>query len=280
MSDSGLSWRDQLARVRQAVLVQEKRREVEKRLEQERNEEALTARLKEDTPEALSQRMSSLRQNFDHAARKLYPLPLLEQMQQDITDMRDQLHFYVDCMKSFPKVFSPAHRQALPALLDDVSGLIKGLDRQIAQWQTVKQALDKTRFRPRVSEDDAKLVAIAKDFSQRAHDVQLSIPGDYFSREGGNFWTADYDGSVLGYVKYWVNDGVVTFAFTTLDEVNYNKLVRALLYRFGAEGPMAKPLPGIRVKITFPKEAKFFSDLGFIRTETKGPSEWIYTREL
>lgn len=280
MSDSGLSWRDQLTQVRQRVLDQEKRREVEKRLERERNEEALTIRLKEDTPEALSQRMTALRQKFDAAARKFYPLPLLEEMRQNISDMSDLLNFYVDCIKSFPKVFSQGHRQAFPGLQDEASTLTKNIDKQLGQWQAVKVVLDKTQFRPRASDDDPKLVTLTKEFSERAHDVTLSIPGDYFGREGENFWVADYDGKVLGYVKYWANEGVVTFAFSPIEEVNYNKMLRGLLYRFGAQGPMPKPLAAIRVKITYPKEVKFFSDLGFVRSETKGPSEWIYSREL
>jgi hypothetical protein len=280
MADIGLSWRDQLNRARQVVLQQEKRREVEKRLARERNEEALTARLKEDTPEAISHRMTELRQRFDHAARKLYPLPQLDEMQRDIEDLGDLLRFYVDCIKSFPKVFSPAHRQTFATVLSDIEGLANGLKRQLAQWEKVKELLDKTRFRPRQGEDDATLVAIAKEFSERAHDVTLSIPGDYFSREGDNFWTVDCGGKTLGYMKYWPAEDVVTFAVAQTDDVNFNKFLRGLLYRFGADGPMSKPLAAIRVKITFPKEAKFFADLGFIRTETQGPSDWIYSREL
>lgn len=280
MAESGLGWRDQLTRVRSVVLEQEKRREVEKRLEQERNEGRLTERLKQDTPEALSHRLNDIKQRFDHVSRKLYPLPQLEAMSQEITDLRDLLAFYVDCMKSFGKVFNQSHRTMFPSLLSDVEGVVKGLERQIKQWTEIKPLLDKTQFRARKQEDDGPLVAITKEFSERAHDVTLSIPGDYFARENQNFWTIDTDGKVMGYMKYWAREDVVTFALAQPAEVNFNKFLRGLLHKFGAECPMGKPLAALRVKITFPREAKFFADLGFIRTETKGPSEWIYQREL
>ena len=73
-----LSWRDQLTKVRDQVVEQEKRREIEKRLERERNEETLGRRLKSDTPEALAARFGEIRRAFDRDARKCYPLPQLE----------------------------------------------------------------------------------------------------------------------------------------------------------------------------------------------------------
>jgi len=280
MAESGLSWRDQLSRVRNVVVEQEKRREVEKRLERERNEGRLTERLKEDTPKALSHRLTELKQRFDHAARKLFPLPQIQAMSQEIIDLHDLLAFYVDCMRSFTKVFNQSHRSMFPSLLNDVKGVMKGMERQLKQWGAIKPILDNTQFRPRTSDDDAILVTIAKEFSQRAHDVPLSIPADYFSRENRDFWTIESEGKAIGYVKFWPRDEVVTFAVAQPNDINVNKFLRGLLYKFGAEGPLPKPQTAIRVKITFPREAKFFSDLGFIRTETKGPSEWIYTREL
>ena len=278
--DEGLSWRDQLSKVRGKVVELEKRREVEKRLERERNEEALARRLKQDTPEALAQRFSESHRNFDYNARRFYPLPQLEKVSEEITEFADLLNFYTDCIKSFPRVFSPAHKAAFASLLADIAELRRGLDRQLGQWREIKAALDALQFRRRKPSDDAALVAAAKSFSDRAHKVPLSIPSDFFSRETDNFWVADCQGTPTGYMKYWPQEKVLTFALECGEKVNFTKYVRGVLYKFCAQGPLSEPLPVARVRIGFVREVKFFTDMGFVRAETKGPTDWIYQREV
>lgn len=275
-----LSWRDQLTKVRDHVVEREKRREVEKRLERERNEEALSRRLKEDTPEALAARFGEIRRAFDRDARKCYPLPQLEEALAALTNFGDLLRFYNDCMKQFPKVFTPAHKTAIPAQLRELAETQQGLDRQLTQWREVKAALDRVQFRPRKPSDDAPLVAVAKLFSNRAHKVSLSLPNDYFSRENANFWVAELDGKAIGYVKYVPADQALSFAVEPGDKVNFNRFVRALLWKFCTQGPLPQPLPQARVRIAFVREVKFFTDMGFVRAEVKGPSDWIYQREV
>ena len=275
-----LSWRDQLTKVRDHVVEQEKRREIEKRLEQERNEETLGRRLKSDTPEALAARFGEIRRAFDRDARKCYPLPQLESALTALTDFGDLLRFYNDCMKQFPKVFTPAHKTGIPALLRELAEVQQGLDRQLGHWREVKTALDRVQFRPRKASDDAPLVALAKGFSDRAHKVSLSLPNDYFSRENANFWVVELDGKPIGYVKYVPADQALNFAVEPGDKVNFSRFIRALLWKFCSQGPLPQPLTHARVRIAFMREVKFFTDMGFVRAEVKGPSDWIYQREI
>jgi hypothetical protein len=280
MAAGELSWRDQLTKVRDRVVEQEKRREIEKRLEQERNEEALGRRLKQDTPEALAARFGDIRRAFDRDARKFYPLPQLEEALKALTDFGDLLRFYNDCMKQFPKVFTPAHKTGIPALLRELAELQQGLDRQLAQWREVKTGLDHVQFRARKSSDDLPLVTVAKTFSDRAHKVGLSLPNDYFSRENTNFWVAEMEGKPIGYVKYMPADQALNFAIEPGDKINFSKFIRALLWKFCSQGPLLQPLPHARVRVAFVREVKFFTDMGFVRAEVKGPSDWIYQREI
>ena len=279
-SDEGLSWRAQLGRLRGRVVQMEKRREVERRMQRERNEDAVRKRLKEDTPEALSAKCAEIRRQFDHAVRKFYPLPSIEDALQSIGDFGDLLRFYLDCMRSFGKLFSAQQKTTIRTLLNDLGNLQRGLDRQLAQWREVKTWRDKTTFRARQDSDDSSLVAAAKAFSERAHKVPLSIPGDYFSNEKDNYWVAECDGAVAGYVKYWPAENVLTFALVLTGKVNFNKFVRALLHKFCVEGPVRDRVKAVRVRIGYVREVKFFTDMGFVRAETKGPSDWIYQRAL
>jgi len=282
MSDEqALSWRDQLTRVREQVVEMTGRRETEKRLQRERNEDSLKEKLKEDTLEALNQRAGDIRRNSDRAARRFYPLPHIEAVLSDLSDFGDLLRFYVDCMKSFGRVFPPTYKTALPQMLGDLGALQRGLDRQLGQWRTIKDIVDNTVFRQRQTQDNAALVAVAKTFSDRAHKISLSIPGDLFAHEGENFWVAACGEAVLGYIKYWPDDKVVSFALSPAEKVNFNKFVRGLLHKFHMNKEIfPEAAPAVRVRVRYVRETKFFTDIGFVRSETLGPSDWIYQRDL
>lgn len=279
-SEEGLSWRDQLTHVRGRVVQMQKQRETDKRMQRERSEQALTERLRDDTPEVLNARYADIRRRFDRAARKFYPLPRIEEALKSITEFGDLLRFYADCMTSFGKVFSPQHKTTIRSLLGDLGTLQRGLDRQLVQWRDVRAWVEKTTLRERKASDDAPLATAAKAFSERAHRVPLSIPGDYFAHEKDNFWVADCEGTVIGYVKHWAAENVLTFALMPQGKVNFNKFVRGMLYKFCIEGPMENKMRAVRVRIGYVREVKFFTDMGFVRTETKGPSDWIYQRDL
>jgi len=279
-NDEGLSWRDQLKQVRTRVVTLEQRREADKRLQRERNEESLRARLKEDTPEVLAQKLNEVRRLSDRAARRFYPLPHVQKVLKDIGEFGDLLRFYSECMKPFGRVFTTNHKTTITKLLGELGNLQRGLDRQLGQWRELHTIMEKTSFRPRQASDNAPLVAAAKAFSERAHNIPLSIPGDFFAYENESFWVADCEGEVLGYVRYRPDDKAVTFALTPGTQVNFKKFVRGLLHKFHTAGPLPDKMDAVRVRIGYVREVKFFTDMGFVRAETKGQSDWIYQRQL
>lgn len=276
----GLSFREQLEQVRGRVLVMEERRTTEKHLQRQRNEQALRVQLKQDTPEALNQQFNEIRRLSDRAARRFYPLKHLEEVLKDIGEFGSLLRFYADCMKQFGKVFTANHKTAIPKLLGELGNLQHGLDRQLGQWRLLQSVIENTTFRARQASDDAALVSTAKAFSERAHNVPLSIPGDYFAHEGEHFSVAECEGAVLGYVKYWPEDKVITLALSPATKVNFSKFVRGLLHKFHTAGILPEEPKAVRIRIGYVREVKFFTDMGFVRAETKGPSDWIYRREL
>ena len=279
LNDS-LSWQQQLKSIRSDVVEREQRRATEKRLMRERNETSLRERLKEDTPEALNTRFNDIRKASDRAARKFYPLPHIEQVLSDLKDYGDLLRFYADCMKQFGKVFTPAHKTTIKKLLGELGNLQRGLDRQLRQWRELQPVIEGAVFRAKTPADDPAVVVAAKTFSDAAHNVPLSIPADFFANEGSNFYVAETEGKVFGYVKYWPEEKVVTLALAPLEGMNFKKLVRGLLHKFHTNGPLDETFEAVRVRIGFVREVKFFTDIGFVRAETKGPSDWIYKRDL
>ena len=278
--NEALSWREQLKGVRNHVIERQEQRATEKRLQRERNETSLGEKLKEDTPEALNHRANEIRKVSDRAARRFYPLPHIEAVLSEIGDFGALLRFYADCMKPFGKLFSQNHRVTITKLLGELGTLQRGLDRQLAQWRSIHDVMQQTSFRPKQSSDDAALVETAKTFSTRAHNVPLSIPGDFYTHETENFWVIDCAGTVLGHIKYWPEDKVITFALSPDVKVNFNKFVRGILHKFYSENAIPESSDAVRVRIGFVREVKFFTDMGFVRGETKGPSDWIYHREL
>ena len=278
--DTGLSWKDQLGAVRTRVLEQEQQRAMEKKLLRERNETTLGKRLETDTAEAMTQQLADCRERFDHGVRRFYPLPHIESVGEELKTLYDLLVFYKGCLGEFARVFTPAHKTAIPRLMGEIEDLRRGLDRQLQQWREVKEVLEGTVFRPRADADNEPLMTVAKAFSVRAHKVTLSIPSDYFAHEKETFWVAQNGEFILGYIKLFPEDEVVAFALAPHKKVNFNKFIRGMLYRFLADGPLPKTANAVRVRITFVREVKFFTDLGLVRVEVKGPSDWVYQRDF
>jgi len=278
--NSARSWRAQLQNVRRRVVEMQEQRDTARRLQRERNEDSLRKRLKEDTPDALTHKFNEIRRKSDRAARRFYPLSHIEAVLSELSNFGDLLRFYSDCMKSFGKVFQPAHKTTIKGLLGELGALQRGLDRQLGQWRAVNSALEALAFRPRRTSDNSALVTVAKAFSDRAHKIPLSLPGDFFAHENENFWVAETGDTILGYLKFWPEDKLVTFALASAEKINFKKLVRAILYKFHTDGPLSEPLKAVRVRLGYVREVKFFTDIGFVRAETKGPSNWIYQRAI
>lgn len=280
MGNNELSWKGQLDIVRNRVKEQEKQREIEKKLLRERNENSLRERLNTDTAESLSARFADCRGRFDVGVRKFYPLAHIEAVAKDLDTLKELLVFFTGCMKDFAQVFTPEHNTEIPRLLREIADLRKGLDRQLQQWQEVRDTLDGMVFRARADADNEPLVTVAKLFSERAHRVQLSLPSGYFAHEEDNFWVAQNGEFILGYVRFFPEEKVVAFAVVPHQKVNFNKFIRGILSEFLTAGPLTEKMSAVRVHITYGREVKFFTDLGFSRVEIKGPSDWIYQRDL
>jgi hypothetical protein len=280
--DHGLSWKDALSKVRRNVVEQENQRELERRLEQERNESDLRERLKVDTAESLNARTQAIRADFDQAVRKFCPIGDLDKVREAQQNLHDLLRFYESCFKRFGQVFSARHKSDIPRLRKELEELRRLLNRQDRQWKAIAEVLEEVSFVPRTPEHDEALLIVARDFSQRAHGIELSIPADYFVHESENFWVVETTEHVLGYVKLVEEDGArrLVFALSPVGKMNFNKYVRGILYKFATEGPPPEKLSAIRVRVTYQREVKFYTELGFTRTEIKGPSDWIYERPV
>jgi hypothetical protein len=143
----------------------------------------------------------------------------------------------------------------------------------------VEEILDATEFRPRNEGDKERLLDIAKTFSQEAFNMTLSLPSDYFAGEAENFWVAECDHGVYGYVTWWPEDQCLSFALVEPIKTNFRKLVRGFLYKFCRYGPVADQIDAINIRLSAPSEFKLFQDLGF-RRSSAGPMGQVCTCEL
>ena len=278
--DSGLSWREQLASVREDVEQMAQRREEEERLQLERSRESLKERLSSDTPQSLLQQLQDLRKECDRAARRLFPPEALAAALRGVLDFEKRLLFYKGCQKEFDDLFTPQINQTISRCLSDLENTKKGLNRQIGQWRQLLEVLQDIGFRAKTEEDNRALTQAAKTFSERAHSIALSIPNDFFAGEDEGFHVVTHGESVIGHVKWWDDRGVITFAVSPPDKVNFPKFVRGVLFK-AYQGPLAdKKQDGVRLRLSMSREVKFFTDLGFVRKETVSVSEWIFVRPL
>ena len=168
----------------------------------------------------------------------------------------------------------------------DLGEVQRGFDKQLSQWRAIERVLADSQWRGRQSEDDGPLVDIAKTFNEEAHGVPLSLPKDFFASEKEDFYVVQLGGAPYGYVKYRPANDTITFAVVRpprLDagvKLNFSKFVRGLLHGFSQGGPMDRSLDSLNVRLSYAREVKFFTDLGFTRAETHGMSDWTYSCSL
>ena len=279
MSPDNLSWRSKLTQVRDKVVEQEKDREQRKLMEKERSRESLAEKLKRDTPEALTKQFNDLQKRCQTVARKLYPPDTLREQLASLAAFGDKLRLYKDTQREHPTLFSVPMKEVVNRLLNSMGEIQRSLDKQLGQWEGVEQILNTTAFRPRKPSaavprsgagDDVRLIEIAKSFSQEAYQVALSLPSDYFASETTHFFVADSPaaGGVYGYVRFWPRDGgagEITFAAQAPQKVNFKKLVRGIVYVFCKRGPEPAAHGAIQVRLSDPREVKFYQELGFRR---------------
>ena len=279
--DSGQDWRAQLEQLRGSVEEMEQRRAEEERLKLKRNREGLQERLRKDTPETIPQQLQELRKECDRSARRFYPLQAIEEACQMLRDFDKRMQFYKGCEKEFGDLFSPRLKQAISKCQGDIANAMRGLERQLKQWHEIRDVLAEISFRAKKDADDKGLAQVAKDFSQTAHQMGLTIPPDFFAAEDQGFHAVTHQDEIIGHIKYWEGRNVITFALTSPVKLNFPKFVRGVLFKAYREGPLAeKNQTTVRARLTMAKEVRFFTDLGFVRSETVSVSEWVYERPL
>jgi hypothetical protein len=268
MPSGNLSWREKLVRVRDLVVEAEKEREMRKQQEKERSREALAERLKKDTPEALINQFNDLKKRCQQVARKVYPPDNLREQLASLAALGNKLRLYKDTQREHGSLFSLPMKQTLNRLLNSLGEIQRSLDKQLGQWQGVEQILNATAFRARQPSDAPRLLEIAKSFSREAYQITLSLPNDYFASESQHFHVAQSSSGVYAYVRYWPDSQTVAFALTAPGRVNFKKLVRGFLHVLCKRGPEGPPTTTIRVRISDPREFKFYQELGFRRDST------------
>jgi len=277
MAAKQLSWRDQLSRVREDVVRAERERELRKKMERERSRDALAERLKRDSPEALNARFNELKKTCQQVGQRLYPPDELRQQLTELESLEELLQYFEICKREHGDLFNTAMRQAMVRLRGELADIRKSIDKQLRQWQAVEALLDATDFRPRTDKDDPRLLDIAKAFSLTAHNLALSLPGDYFATESENFYVAKGPDGVYGYVKYWPEANAISLALEPPARVNFKKLLRGFFRRLCTRGPLAGKMDALRVRISDPGEFRFYQGLGFRRTTLASP---VCTRTL
>ncbi len=280
MPQEELSWRDQLFKLRGTIVEAEKHRAETKKLKVEQSREGLEARLKSDTPEALTRVFNDLKKQHGGARREFFPLEHLEQGMEELGEFGGKLRLYKESQKEHPKLLTPRHKQTIDKLLKGAGELQRSLEKQIVQWKRVKEIMEATRFRPRKPEDDPGLLDVAKRFHKKAYEMELSLPSDFFAGESEDFCVAEIDGKPYGYIKYSRGEGVFSFALISVREASFGKLAQGFLYHFCKSGIIADPCDAVKVSLSYPNEVKFYTGLGFQRAATGGMSSWTYTRKL
>lgn len=279
--DSGQDWRSQLQQLRGTVEEREQQRAEEERLKLQRSRESLQERLRQDTPENLNHQLQELRKTCDRAARRFYPIDAIEAACSKLGDFGKRLEFYQGCQGQYVDLFTPRIKDSIAKCQDSIANIQRGLDRQMGQWRHIRDVVAEVTFRARKDEDDVALAEAAKTFSEQAHGMGLTIPSDFFSGESENFYVVVHGDHAIGHIKSWPEQHVVTLAFTAPVKLNFPKFVRGVLYKAYRDGPLsAAGQDAVRVRLGMSREVKFYTDLGFVRSQTVSVSEWVYERPL
>ena len=280
VQDNGGSWRDQLSVVKDKVVEAKRLEELEEKLQIQRSRDGILEKLKEDTPDALGRQFRALENAFRSGGRELFPAETIIGAAEQLQVLSDKAEFYLDAVGKFDDIFTEAHQQALAKLQHDLPKLKERFDKQVAEWSNVKIVVDGTKFRHKLPEDEPTLAHIAKTFYNRAHGIDLNLPKQFFARKAENFHVATFQDIPYAYGE--VSDVPDTFALAVGEVLgtNFTKLARGFMYRWCREGFSAKKLDTLSVRVTSRDEVKFYTGLNFLRSQTRGMSDWIYSRKV
>ena len=278
-SNNASSWRKQLSVIKDRVIETEKQKELEEKLHIQRTKEGIAEKLAQDTPEELDRRYREIENGFRAGGRELFPVQAIQEAAKALEELSEKVSYYLGCMKDFQELFLPPYPQVLNKLKAGLAKLTDRSAKQVQEWSNVKLVTDGTQFRPKQPEDEPTLLHVAKTYHKLAHGVELNLPKNFFAKKAEGFWVATFQDIPYAYVMQTDAPGTFTIAVGEVIGANFVKLVRGFMHKFTAEGPIGK-LKAISVRVTSRDEVKFFTGLNFLRTDTRGMSDWTYTRSI
>ena len=289
-TDTAASWRTQLSKLKDKVVEEEKRkeqerkeeekrREVERKLQIQRTKEGIAEHLRTDTPEALHRTLRSLQDAFRAGGRELCPVGTMLTAATELDEFGEKIAYYMDSLTNFADAFPAAYRDLLPRLQASIKEAKDRSAKQVAEWSNVKIVTEGTEFRGIQPEDEPTLIHVAKTFYQKAHGIDLNLPKNFFSKKAAGFHVATFQEIPYAYVEVGDIKDTVTLAVGEVIGTNFTKLVRGFMYIWCQKGPVGKT-DTISVRVTSRDEVKFYTALNFIRSGTRGMSDWTYSRKV
>jgi len=254
-TETSASWRTQLSIVKDKVVEEEKRKErerkeeekrkeVERKLQIQRTKESIAEHLREDTPEALHQTLRGLQDAFKAGGRELYPVNTMLGAAKELDEFAEKIAYYMDSLSNFADAFPATYRDLLPRLQASIKDAKDRSAKQVAEWANVKIVTDGTQFRDIQPEDEPTLIHVAKTFYQKAHGIDLNLPKNFFSKKAAGFHVATFQ--------------EIPYAYVEIGDIKDT----------------------VSVRVTSRDEAKFYTALNFIRSGTRGMSDWSYSRKV
>ncbi len=275
------SWRRQLSAVKETLVEAEKRKALERKLQIQRTKDGVAEKLAEDTPAALDARYHDIETGFKAGGKELFPVEAMQQAAAWLDELEEKTHYYIDIMKDkeFHDLFPDPYPQVLKKIESGCQKLRDRSSKQVQEWSNVKLVMDATQFRRKQPDDEPTLIHIAKTFHKIAHGMRLNLPSSFFSRQNEGLWVVTFQDVPYAYVLETEVEGTVTIAVGEVLGANFLKLVRGFMHKLATEGPLGK-LDTISVRVSTRDEVKFYTNLNFIRTATRGLSDWTYSRQV
>jgi len=280
ISDDAKSFRAQLLAIRPQVEEAEKERELNEQEEKDRTRDKLAEELKKIPPDQFFRHLRELEGHYKAANKNFCPMEAIRGCLSQLDEFKEKVDRYQYYRGRFADIFTDSMQRSLDEAGRTMSALRETIDSQWQQWQEVSELVNKVNFRLRTKKDDTDLIEVAKTFHQRAHGIQLDVPKNYYGGKGDQFFVAEVEDKCVGHFEFYPSENRIAFAIITLKGINFIKLVRALVENFCREGPVPSPLDTVNIRLYDRQEVKFYTDLGFMRAETLGMSDWLYQRKL
>ena len=274
------SFREQLMAIRPTVEAAAEDREQREREKRERTKDKLVEELKQNPPEQFLQQIRDLEDAYKVTNKRFCPGPAIQDCVQELDRLEEKVKRYTYYLDRFPDIYSESMKRSLKQIPPASAAVRKKIGPQWEQWQSIEELLAKTEFRARKKGDETALVDTAKEFHKRAHGMQLDVPKSLFAAKRDNFFVVAAESTLMGYFESFPDEKRVTFALVPPAGVNFIKFVRGTVHKFCTAGPTELPRDLVNLRLYGREEVKFYTDLGFMRTETLGMSDWLYQRKF